>query len=170
MRPGRELGLAAEGREGAEDLDPHLLRDVGRQTTIKWLHQHFDKLGVWTRAQAIVFALFIWFTVKLAWPMFLSKVDARTKTIADGLAVRKPIPAAFALYAAGAARIVAVSEQEIAEAMRVYYTDTHNLAEGAGAAALAGLIQERELMEGKKVGVVLSGGNVDRAVYAGVIG
>jgi threonine dehydratase len=91
-------------------------------------------------------------------------------TFADGLAVRKPIPEAFAIYAAGAARIVAVNDGQIAEAMRVYYTDTHNLAEGAGAAALAALIQERGVMEGKKVGVILSGGNVDRAVYVKVIG
>jgi len=91
-------------------------------------------------------------------------------TFADGLAVRKPVPEAFAIYRAAAARIVSVGEEQIAEAMRVYYTDTHNLAEGAGAAALAALIQEREAMAGKRVGVILSGGNVDRAVYAGVIG
>jgi threonine dehydratase len=91
-------------------------------------------------------------------------------TFADGLAVRRPVPAAFAIYRTGAARIVAVSEEEIAEAMRVYYTDTHNLAEGAGAAALAALSQERQVMAGKKVGVILSGGNVDRSVYARVIG
>ncbi|WP_460146397.1 threonine dehydratase [Pseudomonas sp. S2_A02] len=91
-------------------------------------------------------------------------------TFADGLAVRKPVPDAFAIYGAASARIVSVSEGEIAEAMRVYYTDTHNLAEGAGAAALAALIQEREMMQGKKVAVILSGGNVDRSVYASVIG
>ncbi|WP_447890750.1 threonine dehydratase [Pseudomonas hormoni] len=94
---------------------------------------------------------------------------ASANTFADGLAVRKPVPEAFAIYGAAAARIVSVSEGQIAEAMRVYYTDTHNLAEGAGAAALAALIQERETMEGKRVGVILSGGNVDRAVYARVI-
>ncbi|MDR9753733.1 threonine dehydratase [Pseudomonas sp. SZMC_28357] len=90
-------------------------------------------------------------------------------TFADGLAVRKPIPEAFAIYSAGAARIIAVSDTDIAEAMRAYYTDTHNLAEGAGAAALAALMQEREAMAGRKVGVILSGGNVDRGVYAQVI-
>lgn len=95
---------------------------------------------------------------------------ATANTFADGLAVRKPVPEAFAIYSAAAARIVSVGEEQIAEAMRVYYTDTHNLAEGAGAAALAALIQEREAMAGKRVGVILSGGNVDRAVYAGVIG
>ncbi|MHC8407412.1 threonine dehydratase [Pseudomonas sp. TMB3-21] len=94
---------------------------------------------------------------------------ASADTFADGLAVRRPIPEALAIYSSGAARIVAVSDSEIAEAMRVYYTDTHNLAEGAGAAALAALMQEREIMQGKKVGVILSGGNVDRAVYARVI-
>jgi threonine dehydratase len=95
---------------------------------------------------------------------------ATANTFADGLAVRKPVPEAFAIYAAGAARIVAVSETQISEAMRIYYSDTHNLAEGAGAAALAALIQERETMQGRKVGVILSGGNVDMSVYARVIG
>jgi threonine dehydratase len=90
-------------------------------------------------------------------------------TFADGLAVRKPIAEAFAIYAAGAERLVAVSEAQIAEAMNVYYSDTHNLAEGAGAAALAALMQEREAMQGKRVGVILSGANVDRPVYASVI-
>lgn len=95
---------------------------------------------------------------------------ASANTFADGLAVRKPIAQAFDIYKEGAARIISVSEGEIAEAMRVYYTDTHNLAEGAGASALAALMQERGKMEGKKVGVILSGGNIDRSVYAKVIG
>ncbi|SDA89943.1 threonine dehydratase [Pseudomonas sp. NFACC15-1] len=95
---------------------------------------------------------------------------ASANTFADGLAVRRPIPEAFAIYGTAAARIVAVSDAQIAEAMRVYYTDTHNLAEGAGAAALAALMQEREAMQGKKVGVILSGGNIDRPVYARLIG
>ncbi|MDE1164539.1 MAG: threonine dehydratase [Pseudomonas sp.] len=94
---------------------------------------------------------------------------ASAGTFADGLAVRKPIPEAFAVYAAGAARIVAVSDEQIADAMRVYYTDTHNLAEGAGAAPLAALMQERERVAGQKVAVILSGGNIDRPVYARVI-
>jgi threonine dehydratase len=53
--------------------------------------------------------------------------------------------------------------------MRHYFTDTHNVAEGAGAVALAGLLAERSLMTGKKVGVVLTGGNVDRPVYGRVL-
>lgn len=95
---------------------------------------------------------------------------ATADTFADGLAVRKPVAEALAVYGAGAARIIAVSEAQIAEAMRVYYSDTHQLVEGAGAAALAGLLREREAMAGRRVAVMLTGGNVDRAVYARVIG
>ncbi|WP_200949766.1 threonine dehydratase [Pseudolabrys sp. Root1462] len=90
-------------------------------------------------------------------------------TIADGMAVRVPVQEAFDIYAEGASRIVAVSDDEIAAAMRILYSDTHNLAEGAGAAALAALIQEKHRMRGKKVGIILSGGNVDLPLYAKVL-
>lgn len=86
-------------------------------------------------------------------------------TIADGMATRMPDPDALAMILAGAARIVTVTDAEIAAAVRAYYSDTHNLAEGAGAAALAALLQERERQAGRRVGVILSGGNVDRPVY-----
>ncbi|WP_287811251.1 threonine dehydratase [Pseudomonas sp.] len=95
--------------------------------------------------------------------------SATADTLADGMAVRRPVPEAFAVYAQGAARIVAVSEAQIAEAMAVYYRDTHNVAEGAGAAALAALLHERQAMAGKRMAVVLSGGNVDWPVYAKVV-
>ena len=90
-------------------------------------------------------------------------------TFADGMACRVPDPLALDVLKRGAARIVQVSEDEIADAMRAYYEDTHNLAEGAGAAAFAALMQERGKMAGKRVGVVLSGGNVDREVFAKVL-
>ena len=64
---------------------------------------------------------------------------------------------------------MSVSEAAIVQAMRAYYTDTHNLAEGAGAIALAALLQERERQAGRRVGLVLSGGNVDAEVFAGVL-
>src|SRR6185295_4629217 len=85
-------------------------------------------------------------------------------TFADGMACRDPAAEPIDIICRGAARIVRVTEDEIAEAMRACYEDTHNLAEGAGAASLAGLLQERERMQGKRVGIILSGGNVDRAV------
>jgi threonine dehydratase len=86
-------------------------------------------------------------------------------TFADGVAVRGPDPEALDVIVKGADRIAQVSEAQIATAMRAYYEDAHQLAEGAGAAALAALLQERELMRGKRVAVVLSGGNIDRTLY-----
>jgi threonine dehydratase len=86
-------------------------------------------------------------------------------TNADGLATRVPAPEALAIIRKGAARILTVSDDEIAEAVRIYWTDTHNLAEGAGAAALAGLMQERARMAGRVVGLDLSGGNIDFALF-----
>ncbi len=91
-------------------------------------------------------------------------------TMADGMACRVPDPDAVAIVNAGAARVVAVGEDEIEDAMRAYFTDTHNVAEGAGAAPLAALMREREAMRGRKVGLILSGGNVDREVYLRVLG
>jgi threonine dehydratase len=86
-------------------------------------------------------------------------------TMADGMAVRGPDTEALEVILKGADRIVQVSDAEIGTAMRAYYEDTHQLTEGAGAAALAALLQERERLAGKRVGLILSGGNIDRPVY-----
>jgi threonine dehydratase len=82
-------------------------------------------------------------------------------TFADGMATRAPDEEAVAIIAKGASRAVLVSDDEIAEAIRAYWTDTHNLAEGAGAAPLAAAMKERARLAGLKVGLVLSGGNID---------
>lgn len=95
---------------------------------------------------------------------------ATAATIADGMACRVPDPDAFAMIRAGVERILRVSDAEVGAAMRAYWTDTHNLAEGAGAAALAALLQERDRMAGKRVGVILCGANVDFAVAVAVMG
>lgn len=94
---------------------------------------------------------------------------ASVNTLADGVATRKPDPAALEVICRGAARVVQVSDAEIMAAMRHYYTDAHTLAEGAGAAALAALLREREAQRGRKVGVILSGANVDIDVYRVVV-
>ena len=86
-------------------------------------------------------------------------------TMADGMAVRGPDAEALEVILKGADRIVQVSDAEIGAAMRAYYEDTHQLTEGAGAAALAALLQERKRMAGKRVGLILSGGNIDRPIY-----
>jgi threonine dehydratase len=90
-------------------------------------------------------------------------------SFADGMAVRVPHPDALAAINRGAERIVKVGEDEIADAMRLYYRTTHNVAEGAGAAALAALKKERAQMHGKRVGVILSGANIDAVKFAQVL-
>jgi threonine dehydratase len=93
-------------------------------------------------------------------------------TFADGMAVRVPDPTALEFIRKGAERVVEVSDDEIAEAIRHLYSATHNCAEGAGAAALAALCKERSLLRGQRVAVILTGQNIDGAwmqsVLAGV--
>jgi threonine dehydratase len=88
------------------------------------------------------------------------------QTIADGLACRVPDPGALEIILGEVSRIVAVEEDEIRSSMRCLFSDTHNVAEGAGAAALAALLQERDRIEGRRVAVILSGGNVDTGDFA----
>lgn len=94
---------------------------------------------------------------------------ASADTIADGVACRVPEPEAVDIINRHAERIVTVTDEEIAAAMRHYFTDTHNVAEGAGAAPLAALLQERSRVAGRRSGLVLSGGNVDRPLYARIL-
>jgi threonine dehydratase len=93
---------------------------------------------------------------------------ASANTVADGMAVRVPVPAALDVIFAGADRIVEVTDPEVEDAMRAYFSDTHQVAEGAGAAPLAALLKEGG-RAGRRVGLVLSGGNVDRDVYARIL-
>jgi threonine dehydratase len=93
----------------------------------------------------------------------------RSVTIADGMACRVPEPEAVEVLTRGAARVVSLSEDEIRAAMLAYYTDTHNVAEGAGAAPLAACLQERARNRGKKVGVMLCGGNVDASLFREIL-
>ncbi|MCC8950056.1 MULTISPECIES: threonine dehydratase [Bradyrhizobium] len=93
-----------------------------------------------------------------------------SNTLADGMATRIPDADAFALIRKGASRIVQVSDDEVGQAIRAYWTDTHNLAEGAGAAALAAALQEKSRLAGKRVGLILSGGNIDFDLFRTWIG
>jgi len=93
----------------------------------------------------------------------------RAETLADGMACRIPVAEAVELINSGAARVVSVRDDQIAEAMRILFSDTHNVAEGAGAAALAAALADRDRLAGRRVGAVLSGGNVDTAIYAKVL-
>jgi threonine dehydratase len=90
-------------------------------------------------------------------------------TIADGMACRVPDADAVERIRAGADRVVSVGEAEIRAAMRHFFTDTHNVLEGAGAAPLAALLAERDRMRGRRVGLIATGGNVDADVFARVL-
>jgi len=90
---------------------------------------------------------------------------ASSHTMADGLAVREANPIALEVICKWVDRIVRVSDAEIVSAIRTYFDDTHQVTEGAGAAPLAALLQEKEQMKGRRVGLILSGGNIDRAVF-----
>jgi threonine dehydratase len=94
--------------------------------------------------------------------------DARTR-LADGMACRLPDAAALDMLRRGLSEVVRVSDAEVAAAMRVLFECTHQVAEGAGAAALAAVLQQRTRLAGRRVAVILSGGNVDREVYADVL-
>jgi threonine dehydratase len=90
-------------------------------------------------------------------------------SFAEGMAVREPHPDALAFIRSGASHVVSVSEDELADAVRLVFRTTHNVAEGAGAGALAALVKEKDRMDGKTVGVILSGGNIDAPRFAALL-
>ena len=92
------------------------------------------------------------------------------QTLADGIATRVPDPEALAIIRRGVSRIVTVTDDEVAAAIRAYWTDTHNLTEGAGAAALAGATKERDRLAGRRVGLPLCGGNIDLDLFLRWVG
>lgn len=126
-----------------------------------------DALGLHTRVVGVVSTGAPAYALSLAAGHPVS--HAATTRIADGMACRTPVPEALDVIARGAERVVQVSDAEVEGAMRALFADTHNVAEGAGAASLAALLQERDAMRGRRVGVVLCGGNVDSAVFARVL-
>jgi threonine dehydratase len=93
-------------------------------------------------------------------------VTKTAETFADGMATRVPDEAALNIIRKGASRIVTVSDDAIADAIRHYWTDTHNLAEGAGAAPLAAALQERAQHPAAETALILCGGNIDLALFA----
>ena len=127
-----------------------------------------DALGRRTRIVAVVAAAAPAYARSLA----LGRPESRdvTTRIADGMACRTPVADALDIIRRGVDRVVEVSDDAIEEAMRAIYDDTHNVAEGAAAASVAALLQERDKMRGREVGVVLTGCNVDADIFARVLG
>jgi threonine dehydratase len=126
-----------------------------------------DALGLSTNVVAVVSERAPAFALSLEQGRIVSH-EASTR-IADGMACRTPVREALSIATAGAARVVLVSDDEVESAMRALFADTHNTAEGGGAAGLAALMKEKERMRDKSVAVVLSGGNVDSDLFASVL-
>ena len=169
FHPWLVLGVASYALEflrAVADMDT-VYAPVGQGSGICGILAARDALGLGTRVVGVVAANAPAYARSLerGQPVATDSAD----TIADGVAVRHPDPDALAIIRRGAERVVTVSEAAIRAAMRHYFSDTHNVAEGAGALALAALLQERDRMHGRKVGLILSGGNVDRNLYAQVL-
>lgn len=126
-----------------------------------------DALGSDTRVVAVVSERAPAFALSYQQNRIVSH-EAATR-IADGMACRTPVQEALSIAKAGAERVVQVSDEEVEAAMRALFADTHNTAEGGGAASLAALLQEKTEVRGRKVAVVLSGANVDSSLFATVL-
>ena len=135
---------------------------IGLGSGICGMIQARDALGLKTRLVGVVAENAAAYALSFARRAPVSTTSA--DTLADGVAVRVPHNEALEMVYKGVERVVTVSEQALLEALGHYLQDTHNLAEGAGAAPLAALLKERAVLAGKRVGLVLSGGNVDRAL------
>lgn len=126
-----------------------------------------DALGLTTRIVGVVSAAAPAYARSIALGHAVS-YDVTTR-IADGIACRTPDESALAIIRAGVDHIVEVTDDEVEAAMRALFADTHNVVEGAGAASLAGLLQERNTLRGLTAGIVLTGANIDPQPYARVL-
>lgn len=157
---------ALELLEAVEELDTVYV-PIGMGSGICGLIQARDLLGLNTEIVGVVSAHADAYAQSVEQGRVVCTDSAHT--FADGLACRQPLPEALEIIAKGAARVIRVSDQQIAYAIRVYHETTHNTAEGAGAAALAGLISERSRQKGRRVALILSGANIDRLLYATIL-
>jgi threonine dehydratase len=153
--------------EAVADLDAVYV-PVGMGSGITSLLTVRDLLGLHTEIVGVVSERAPATALSLAAGAPVSTPEAAT--FADGVACREPDAEAIATMIAGAARVLTVSEDDVAEAMRTLHRTTHNTAEPAGAIALAGLVSERRRRAGQRVAIVLTGGNVDMPMLAEVLG
>jgi threonine dehydratase len=126
-----------------------------------------DALGLRTEVVGVVSALAPAYA--LSFEQRRSVEHPVTTRIADGMACRTPEPEALEILWRGMTRVVQVSDEEVEAAMRLMFSATHNVAEGAGAAGLAAAFKERARLAGRKAAVVLCGANVDRDIFARVL-
>jgi threonine dehydratase len=157
---------AAELFDAAGELDAVYV-PIGMGSGICGLITVRDLLGLRTRIIGVVAAGAPAYALSFAAGRVVSTETA--DTFADGVATRSPDPAALEIILAGATDVLQVSDDQIRAALRLMYRATHNVAEGAGAVALAGLMSDRDRHAGGRIGVVLSGGNVSGARLAAAL-
>jgi threonine dehydratase len=126
-----------------------------------------DALGLRTKIVGVVASAAPAYARSLALGQLVS--HEVTTRIADGMACRTPVAEALDIIRRGADRVVEVGDEAIEAAMRALYDDTHNVAEGAGAAGLAAMLEERDRLEGRSAGFVLTGANVDAEIFRRVL-
>jgi threonine dehydratase len=163
------LGVATYAHElftAIEDIDTVYV-PIGLGSGICGVIGTRDALGLKTKVVGVVSARANAYSRSFAAGSAVCTDSAAT--FADGVAVRVPDEEALAVIRTGVERVIEVSDEEIAEAIRLLFMATHNCAEGAGAAALAGLINERSRMTMRRVAVVLSGQNIDRSWMQAVL-
>ncbi len=158
--------LALEFLRGAPALDAVYV-PIGLGSGICGMIAARDALGLKTKIVGVVSAHAPGYALSFAAKK--SVPHAVSTRIADGVAVRQPDEEALAHILRGVERVAQVTDDAVEAAMRAYYCDTHNAAEGAGAVPLAAVLQEKSALAGRRVGVVLTGGNVDRVDFARVL-
>jgi threonine dehydratase len=162
-------GVATCGLElfgAVPDLDT-VYAPIGQGSGICGLIAARDALGLKTEIVGVVSANAPAYALSFAAGKLIATNSA--STFAGGLAVRVPDPLALDIICRAVARILTVTDDELRRAIRATFSDTHTIAEGAGAAALAGTLQERDRMAGKTVAVIQSGGNIDSALFAEIL-
>ncbi len=162
-------GVATYARELLEniaDLDTVYV-PVGQGSGICGLITTRDLLGLKTRIVGVVAENADAYA--LSFEHGKIHTTASAATFADGMACKVPQEAAMKVIWKGCERIIRVSEENLRDGVMALYRDTHNIAEGAGAAAFAALMKEREKMAGKRVGIILSGGNIDLELFQKII-
>jgi threonine dehydratase len=165
FHPNLVLGVATYALElfrAAPDLDI-LYVPIGQGSGISACITVRDLLGLATEIVGVQSTSAPSYALSFAAGRVVNTNSSNTR--ADGMATRSPDADALDIIRKGASRIVQVSDEEIASAIRALWTDTHNLAEGAGAAPLAAALQEKTRLSGKRVGLVLSGGNIDFELF-----
>lgn len=157
---------ALEFFRGAPPLDVVYV-PVGMGSGICGMMAARDALGLPTRVVGVVSTRAPMYALSFAAKRAVSHPS--TVHLTDTLGCRTPHLEALEYILAGTERIVQVDDTEVGAAMRAIFSDTHNVAEGSGAAGLAALLQDRDLLQGKRVGIVISGCNVDREMFARVL-